>query len=701
MNANGRDLLTDLFNRNKVAFRIPVYQRNYDWGPKDCERLLEDLRDVIQTGEKHFFGSIIFMETGGDEEVVQNYVIIDGQQRITTTMILLKALHDVAERCHDEGTAGDAADYLFNHNCTEGGRVKLRPIRSDRAQFYALLNEDRSRIEEGGRIWQNYRTCERELQKWVDAGTRPSAILRGLLRLEIVAIELKEGQDDPQVIFETINSTGVKLSPSDLIRNFLLMSDHDQDRLFERYWLPIEQGLTRSADHTDLDLFFAHHITYKTSSPLRDRTIYPAFVKLFREGGYTHETCLRELKDLSEIYRSFIDPSDERYPEKISRTLRSLRTLKQTTCYPFLLHVFEDFERGTIEEETLEKTLRLILTYLIRRGICGIPTNSLRGRFTYLYDQVFKVAENKKRYYEAIDKFLSTNLSRDRMPSDREVRDALLNGDLYRNRVLCLYLLLDIENGDGKEILEADGLTIEHIMPQTLTPEWRRSIPSAEDYEKVLHTLGNLSITGYNSELSNRSFADKKEALREHSKAVILNADVLDKDEWTIRDIEARGRRLADILMERYAVEKIDDPEIEFEYVSHIALDGDPRGKKLVSFTFNGQTYPQNRYITMLLDMIRLLDTKKPEILEQLASESYSTSKSRSKRHIYISRRTTDMIRPVELRDGILVEANLSASAVLHFIDGLMGRYGEDRSQFYISVISDDSDDSMEDSEEE
>ena len=703
MDAFRRQLLGELFNQNKVSFRIPVYQRNYDWAESNCAQLLTDVKAIIDTGHKHFLGAMVYMETSGNKDILHDYVIIDGQQRITTTMILLKALYDVAKERGNGEVMDDTNDYLRNRNCKEEYKVKLKPIKSDQGQFLALLNDDPEEINPKGHIWLNYKVCRSRIQQWVNSGTKLGDILQGLIQLEVVAISLKEGEDDPQVIFQSINSTGVNLSTADLIRNFLLMSDRNQDRLFEKYWFPIETRLRRNTDDTNLNLFFSHYLTYKIHAPANDRRLYQSFVDLFHNGGYTHESSLKELKYFAEIYRYFVEPdtAGDKYSERIRKLLRGLRLLNQTTCYPFLLYAFHDYEQGVIKEDTLEKTVRFILAYVIRRGVCGVPTNSLRGMFSNLYNRVFKIRENKEKYTESIIKFLSTVSSRDQLPSDAEFRNALLNGSLYSNRSLCQYLIMDIENGDGKEVLKADNLTIEHIMPQTLTTEWSR-IVTPEEHQRYLHTLGNLSVTGYNSELSNKSFSEKKRIIKENSKAVRLNEDVLTREVWNAAAIQERGERLAGIVLERYAVEKVNDPAIEFEYVSRITLAKplpNVTGKKLVSFTFQGETYPQNKFVLMLVDMAKFLDESMPDKLETLAASNYRFYGKNQKRP-HISYQTDKLRVPLEIRDGIFIEGNLSSSTVVHFLDRLMDEYHADKSSFYLSVAMEEQDiskDSMSD----
>lgn len=688
MKADAIQLMADLIGTNKVLFRIPVYQRNYDWDQANCNRLLDDIKDIIDTGYKHFLGTICYMSTNGNDFVLKDYVIIDGQQRLTTIMILLKALYDISEKENENSTMQDVDDYLRNRNCNEEFKIKLKPVKTDNEQFISLLGN--KELNKEGHIYSNYTICRKRIEQWVASGITTGQIMKALHKLEIVGISLKEGEDDPQIIFESINSTGLALSNADLIRNFLLMSDHDQEALYENYWLPMEKNLKKETDYSNLNLFFSHYITFKTNMPVNDKKLYQAFTSFYKEGNYSHESILKELKGYSDIYKVFIDGKSELYTSKTLWALRGLKQLKQTTCYPFLLHIFNDYKQSLIDSDILEKTVVFIHAYLLRRSVCGVPTNTLRGLFTYLYSRIFKVNNNKNKYYESINKFLYTVTSRDIMPSNPEFKNALERNNIYGNTALCRFLLTDIENGDNKEVIQAENLTIEHIMPQSLTMEWRKLFQDSE-HETYLHTLGNLSVTGYNSELSNKTFAEKCEIIKQHSKAVILNKDILDKDVWNVDAIRKRAHRLAKIVIDRYSIPKIDDPTIEFEYVSKITLNQDYRdvtSKKLVSFYFEGETYRQNSYALMLLDMVKLLDEKNPSILKTLASEDYSFTERSHNPHITLIK--DKQRRPWEIRDGIFIESNLSSSSIVHFISSLLDEYSVNKNDFFMSVVSEE-----------
>lgn len=697
MDAHKLWMLRDFIGTNKVLFRIPVYQRNYDWSESNCNRLLDDIYGIMQSGDKHFLGTIVFMAAKSGGFALQEYIIIDGQQRLTTLMLILKALSVVAESVGDDCYHEIEEQYLHNKYCDEEFKVKLKPIKSDNNQFLLLLEDKIDEMDEDTHIYHNFMLCKERFERWAEKGINPSHVLDALTKLEIVEIVLTKGEDDPQVIFESINSTGLELSNADLIRNYLLMNADDQEKLYENYWLYIEKTLRNKMDYSNLDAFFMQYIVYKTSKPVNSRQLYNSFVKLFKDSGYSQENILKELRYYAEIFGAFVYGSGK-YSDRINKLLYRLRVLNQTTCYPFLLHVFDDYHQGVITEETVEKILQFILAYLLRRMVCGVPSNTLRGLFTYLYNRIFKVASNKQKYYETLNKFLFTVSSKDVIPSAAEFERALQKANIYGNNALCRFLLLDIENGDGKEILQAENLTIEHIMPQTLSADWSHIRP--EEHEEYLHTLGNLSVTGYNSELSNKSFAEKQDIIRENSKAVILNSDVLDKESWNVADIQARAKRLAGIVLTRYKIERILDDSIEFEYIETLTLDNydEVTGKKLVSFKLFGETYRQNKYALMLLDVIKLLDKKSPGKLQTLAENNYSFNSTKRK-HVHLNLDGSGMRWPWKVTDGIYLEANLSAWSCIRFIENLLAEFGFEKDQFSFNIVAEEPSETDEDEE--
>lgn len=692
MKADTFNAIDRLFAPMQMILKIPVYQRNYDWTEANVKRLLEDINIVVQDKKPHFIGAIVYMESQNSDLGMPEYLIIDGQQRLTTITLLLQALRDLCGE-NDQRTADMIESFLTNKYSTDEYKIKLKPIKSDNIQYEALLNHKFDKIDQEGHVYKNYEVAKKTFASWINAGVIPQEILNALKQLQVVGIGLKKGEDDPQVIFESINSTGVALTNSDLIRNFLLMSDHDQDRLFEDYWLPIENALRRDNDNYQLDLFFRQYVIMKSHTTVAERKVYSTFVTLFKENEYTHESALQELKKYVEIYSSFLYPEESSYSDKVKGYLADLKQLNQTTCYPFLMHLFADFENQVIDEQTLNKVLRLITIYLIRRSICNIPTNSLNGLFAYLYSRVFRISANKDKYYEALNKYLFAQNNKNAVPDDEQLRFALVHNNFYQNLPLSRLLMLDIENGDTKEKLSTGNLTIEHIMPQTLSKSWRQYI-SDKDHEEYVHTLGNLSITGYNSEMSNKSFEEKKKILKQNSRVQILNEDVVDKDKWTIQDITNRSKRLADILIKKYHIDQVVDPKIEFENVDKIYLSdpGAATNRKPVSFTLEGSNYSVKTFKDITIKLINILDQDDPSRLVKLVGLNWKGNfDSPNANNKLIICRKEDIDNKIkwhyaEVRDGVYVMVGGPAATIMHVLKELIDFYDINENNFSISV---------------
>lgn len=399
-------------------------------------------------------------------------------------------------------------------------------------------------------------------------------IYDGLEHLTCAEIKLDDDDDNAQEIFERINSTGVPLSLSDKIRNFVLMTDTDQDRLYEDYWLKAEQMLSKD----QLEGFFLDYLNFKMDGFAKESTAYDEFKALYARGQYTNESMLEEIYHYVQQYHAFYYGDEKRFSSTVNHLLRSLQTLKQTTVYLFLFSVFDDFDAGVIDDETLCKVLRLLLNYSIRRLICEVGSNSLRGLYKTLYGRVFNRPENKNNYYDSIVSFLLQLTSKDVMPSDAEFVAALKERNLYRKNALCKYLLVAIEN-QGKEQIKTDALTIEHIMPQNknLSTAWQRMLGTDWELvrERYLHTLGNLTLTGYNSELGDLPFAEKLDKLAEENTHVtVLYSDVKNKTEWNAQTMESRAERLSEEVLKLFPIElpttKVDfsDPRYRLYTVS-------------------------------------------------------------------------------------------------------------------------------------
>lgn len=547
-------IINDFIEPNKCQYAIPVYQRNYEWSAEQCRKLFVDVVTAHKRDRRHFCGSVVYAPLKSEKKI-NYYVVIDGQQRLTTIYILIKALIDKAVTDVEKKSL---AEVLFNvdkfkrYNIDDSSKLKLKPIKSDNKLFCDLIQEF--------------------LNDNSDMGV--SNIYDGLEHLTCAEIKLDDDDDNAQEIFERINSTGVPLSLSDKIRNFVLMTDTDQDRLYEDYWLKAEQMLSKD----QLEGFFLDYLNFKMDGFAKESTAYDEFKALYVRGQYTNESMLKEILHYAQQYHAFYYGDEQRLSSTANQLLKGLRTLKQTTVYLFLFSVFDDFEAGVIDDETLCKVLRLLLNYSIRRLICEVGSNSLRGLYKTLYGRVFNRPENKNNYYDSIVSFLLQLTSKDVMPSDAEFVAALKERNLYRKNALCKYLLVAIEN-QGKEQIKTDALTIEHIMPQNknLSTAWQRMLGTDWELvrERYLHTLGNLTLTGYNSELGDLPFAEKLDKLAEENTHVtVLYSDVKNKTEWNAQTMESRAERLSEEVLKLFPIElpttKVDfsDPRYRLYTVS-------------------------------------------------------------------------------------------------------------------------------------
>ncbi len=568
-------VITNFLGQNGRQYKIPVYQRNYEWSWEQCDKLFEDVVTAGQRNQLHFCGSIVFKPIAPTKGIGNN-IVIDGQQRLTTIYILLKALSDMAQNDSEKMLPQGAifnTDQYNQFQLDETSKMKLKPAKDNNDQLLELIYDKHDKIDTSCEIYRNYEHfCDLIREKQAE-GITVSDIYRGIGLLTVAVIQLDDN-DNAQEIFERINSTGIPLSLSDKIRNFVLMTEVDQDRLYESYWLKAEQLLSRE----QLEGFFLDYLNFKMDGFTKESTAYDDFKALYARGRYTNETMLSEILHYAQQYHAFYYGDALRLSDKANQLLDSLRKLNQTTVYIFLFSVFDDFEAGVIDDEALCKVLRLLLNYSIRRLICEVGSNSLRGLYKTLYGRVFNRPENKNNYYDAVVSFLLQITSKDVMPSDAEFVAALKERNLYRKNALCKYLLVAIEN-QGKEQIKTDALTIEHIMPQNknLSTAWQRMLGNDWELvrERYLHTLGNLTLTGYNSELGDLPFAEKLDMLSDKNTHVtVLYSDVKDKTEWNAQTIEARSERLSKVVLKLFPIElpttKIDfsDPRYQLYTVA-------------------------------------------------------------------------------------------------------------------------------------
>ncbi|UCU95235.1 DUF262 domain-containing protein [Hydrogenophaga taeniospiralis] len=545
------------FLRKSPQFVIPIYQRNYSWTADQCRQLWSDLMRAGRDEKvnAHFIGSIVYVERGLSSVTSQEaLLVIDGQQRLTTSTLLIAAL---AKHFEVKGL-GELLEafsnkklrnyYLLNPD-EEGDRhFKLILSETDKDTLLAILQNTPMPPEASSRINENYAlfqeliaTHQGELE----------AICQGLAKLVIVDVSLDRAQDNPQLIFESMNSTGLELSQADLIRNYILMGLEPklQTELYKTYWRPMERAFGQAAYVVHFDAFMRHYLTAKTGEIPNVREVYVAF-KSFARGlkGDTRD-LVTDIHAYASYYCAMALGTET--DAALKQAFHDLRELKVDVAYPFLLDVYHDYKQGRLTSEEVLQVVRLVESYVFRRAICAIPTNSLNKTFAGLSRSL-----KKDRYLESVQATFLLLPSYRRFPSDEEFQRDIKLRDLYNFRSRS-YWLRRLENHGRKERVVVEGYTIEHILPQNeaLSQEWQLEI--GPDWQRVqqdwLHTLGNLTLTGYNSEYSDRPFAYKRDQVSDkdgnpvgfaHS-PLKLNLGLGKVNKWDEAAIKARADRLA------------------------------------------------------------------------------------------------------------------------------------------------------------
>lgn len=456
MKANRMWLFSDVLEKNKRVFKVPVYQRNYDWTNIQCEKLFQDIMKAGENNRQHFTGTVVYIDDVNGGSGLNEVLIIDGQQRITTMYILLKALYDaskgVSARIEDE-----VQEVMFNRHCDEKYKVKLKPVKTDNEQLILLIKDKVDKMDRNSNVYKNYVIFKKLIETTVANGYELNDILEGIKKLEIVEIILDKLQgDEPQKIFESINSTGLELSLADLIRNYLLMDDENQDELYEEYWLEIEKNV----GYRNLGDFVINFLNSQITGSVNSKNAYRLFKEHCQNNGLSHKDVLTALRGTSKYYGAFIGEI-KCYSARVTKYLNAFNMIKQTTVLPLLFRIFDDFEEGNIDENTLCSVLECLLTYFVRTNACEINKNMAKFMKS-LYDRV--IDGSYENYYERFVMFLNDIRANDRMPTDKEFREALIYRPLYKKNI-CKYLLSVIENST-KEHIDVSNLTIEHILPQ-------------------------------------------------------------------------------------------------------------------------------------------------------------------------------------------------------------------------------------------
>lgn len=682
-------MLNDYIEPNKKQYCIPVFQRDYAWTEEQCTKLFEDIVMAYKKDRPHFCGSFVYAPLGSKKHI-DSYIIIDGQQRFTTLYILIKALADSADDDRDK----DALQrYLYNedkfdrYGLDEKSKLKLKPVKTDNDQLMLLMSGKIEQMDKSRRgiIYHNYMLFMQLIKSFLEESSANSVLMinDGIEKLICADIRL-DTDDNAQEIFERINSTGIKLGLADLIRNYILMTDTDQERLYEEYWLTVQNLLPDKL----LDNFFIDYLNMKSDGFVKESEAYKSFKQVYVEGKYDNEKMLQEILHYAKQYYVFCYGSSD-FGAEVNKALAGLRKLKQTTVYLFLFRVFDDYENGIINKNELARVLKMLLSYSIRRLVCEIGSNTLRGLYKTLYGRVFEQKENKNTYYDSLVSFFLQQTSKNTIPSDNEFVTALQEKNLYSKNALCKYLLCAIEN-QGKETLDTENLSIEHIMPQNknLSMSWQKMLGEnwQSVHEKYLHTLGNLTLTGYNSELGDKPFEKKKEKLEKTiTHIAVLYSDVKDKSEWNSVNIEKRAKRLAEIILKLFPIEQ---PKTKIEFTDPhyklytLANPDDATYKTVNYFEFLGERVNVSSFAEMVRSIAQILYDMDNSIIDDMAKKHEPLPEWTTPAFSY----EEDGVRnSFKLRNcNIYISTGYSASACIFFIRGLMKKYEFDISEDFV-----------------
>lgn len=670
-------LFSDLIEKNKRVFKIPVYQRNYDWSNIQCEKLFQDIMKANECDHKHFTGTIVYIN-GIDGSALNEVLIIDGQQRLTTVYILLKAFYDAAKGVSVR-IENEIEEVMFNRNCGEKYKLKLKPIKTDNEQLRLLIQNKIDEMDRNSNIYKNYICFKNLIDKTLKSGLEVNDILNGIKKLEMVEIVLDKSQgDEPQKIFESINSTGLELSLADKIRNYLLMDDANQDELYENYWSVIEKNV----GYRNLGDFAINFLNSQISRSVNNSNAYRLFKEHCEENNLNHEDVLKKLKRASKVYGAFIGESHY-YSKEILNYLHAFNSIKQTTVLPFLFRVFNDYENSIIDETTILKVLNYLLTYFVRITACEL-NKSLSNFMKSMYDRAFD--GNYDNYYEKLVIFLNDLKANNRMPTDAEFEKALIHKPLYQ-KPICKFVLSVIENS-SKEHIDLSNLTIEHILPQKENAViWKKEVGNdyGRVYETYLHTLGNLTITGLNSELGTKSFADKKRIICENSKANILNKEVLAAEKWNEASIKNRAKVLARKLIGKFNYVELHYDLNEANELSFGVNSGlDFSNTKPEGFVFVGEYTKVSSWIDLLTKFISIAYDLNVDAFSDLAESNYSLPNA-DRTYISNDERKFRKAKQID-NSGIYFETNLSANNIISFIKNLLDKLNLEADDFSFSL---------------
>ncbi len=551
----GEATLLGFFEENQNnQFVIPIYQRLYSWGKEQCKQLWDDIIKIGGNDKMngHFIGSILYV-LDGNTHSNNPLLIIDGQQRLTTITLLLIALRNHSS---DEVKRKEIESYLINSNKDGDKKFRLILSESDKDTLLFLIDKNKRKPSEpSSKIMENFKLFEEWIRKNTD---KLETIFKGLEKLMIVWIALKKEKDDPQLIFESMNSKGIELTQTDLIRNYIVMETEveKQEDFYNQYWRAMEEDFKQN--ETLFNQFVKHYLTIKIGKTPNEKRIYEAFKDYRQKKGIEIEDLL---KDLQKYCGFFCQIAFKKEADKdLNKALSFLVDLEMDVIYPLLLELYSDYSDGVLSKADFISTIYLTESYICRRAVCGLGTNSLNKVFPFVTKKI-----NKDQYRESIKVHFGYLTEKQRFPNNDEFKKLFITIDFYHFK-RKKYFFERLESFKRNERVYTHECTIEHIMPQILTEEWKRDLGENFQaiHDKYLHTIGNLTLTGYNQEYSNKSFQEKQGMEGGFKDSPLrLNQGLRDLESFGEKEIKKRANDLADWALKIWTYPKLDAETLE------------------------------------------------------------------------------------------------------------------------------------------
>ena len=656
--------ILDFIGKGKKTFNIPVYQRNYDWQEENCKKLFTDIENIIKHNEEieHFLGTVVYVLTKIERDY-EEYVLIDGQQRITSISLLLKVLH---EKIISEDTKESIWEqYLINKKSPDNIRIRLKPIESDSVSYKQLIdnNDDSS----NSNVCRNYKIFKELLE---NSHYSAEQIYSALYKIELVTIKLEKDKksENPQLIFESLNSTGLSLTQADLIRNYLLMNSEyeKQTVLYKNFWLKIEIELTNKK----ISDFIRDFLTMKTGKIANKNKVYDDFKEYMRiQKELNEEAVLEELVTYSKYYNWFLNANSNN--EKINEKLKHFKYLKNTTVYPLLLSIFEDtYYYKKLDEDKLLKIIDLLISYIFRRTICGYKTSSINKVFASIPKKILE-NQNEKDIYFKIEKNLMERRLETIFPRDEEFKLNFIKYNFEKNKELLRYTLKELEQKVSNNVInDTSNLNIEYIMPENLNSEWKLELGEKKfenTHLEYLGTIGNSSLIENDLLRYNKNFKTKKEFYQKSN--IEITRNINNYQVWTDNEIKNRAEQLYEKSKEiwsipaGYKIQKLNNIEYGKEYLLNSSIN--VTGEKPDKLIIDGIPYPVKSWKGLLEKLCIELYNLDSDIFKELIYNPNFQTKER----VILSNSISKLRQPIEISNDLYIESNLNANAILSYAD--------------------------------